>query len=131
MKVAELRSEGKMSVESLCSSYERELTEADSIKGSELTDDARLLSLGMLDKRDLETMLKRNDNNRTMTQLICRYAKKNDIDLGVQYVGNDDIITSLKSFPYVTETVLKWSNNPSVYNQLMGEGSDLEAWSQN
>ena len=124
-----LRASGKSAVEDLCNRYESELMEADSLKGEEMTDDAKLLTAGVpLDKRDLESMLERNKGNRTMLQLALRYAKANNIDLGLTYVGNSETIESLKSIPYTAEVTMKWDENPSVFDRLMGDGSDLDSW---
>ena len=125
-EMEERRKTGKKEVEDLCEEYRRELLEADSLKGSELTDDARLLSLGIpLSKKDLSSMLSRNPNNGTMLQLILKYAAEHEINLGVEYVGHSGTIEKLGGLPHTAEVALKWYESNDVYNQLIGEGSEL------
>lgn len=125
--IEEMKVEGKKDIESLCEEYTGELIDEDSLHGEDLTDDAKLLNSGItLTKRDLESMLKRNSGNRTMTQVITRYAKEKDIDLGVYYVGNNETLALVKAVPYTTEIVLKWEGRNGMYEKLMGEGTDFE-----
>lgn len=128
-EIAVLNSSGKSTIENLCNEYASELYEDDSLKGAEMTPDANLLTSGIsLTKKDLESMLGRNKGNRTMLQLVLRYANDHKIDMGLTYVGNSKIIETLKAIPYTAEVAMKWDENPSVFNRLMGEGSDLGSW---
>ena len=123
----ELKVAGMKEIQALCDSYTSELQDEDTLKGSELTDDARLLSSGIkLNKNDLDAMLRRNEGNRTMTQLILRHAEANKIDLGRIYMGNNPTIATIKSVPYISGIALKWYNNPDMVERFVGEGSDLE-----
>ena len=123
----ELKVAGMKEIQALCDSYTSELQDEDTLKGSELTDDARLLSSGIkLNKNDLDAMLRRNEGNRTMTQLILRHAEANKIDLGRIYTGNNPTIATIKSVPYISGIALKWYNNPDMVERFVGEGSDLE-----
>lgn len=119
-----LKAEGKKAVESLCDEYREELQEADAIKGSEITEDARLFNSGVkLTERDLESMLKRNRTNPTMCQLIFRYADEHKLQLTQKYVGNNDTIAVINALPYTAEVTLKWYEDDRVYNELVGAGS--------
>lgn len=126
--IERLRISGKAEVERLCEEYKVELRKADALNGNDLTDDAKLLSSGVkLSKKDLEYMLDRNKGNNTMTQLILRYADENGMKMGV-YTGNNALIESLKAIPYSAEVCLKWSDRRAIFDKLMGEGSEFEAW---
>lgn len=126
-EIEDLKEAGKKTVEKYCEEYRAELIDEDSLHGADLTDDARLLSSGItLKKRDLDSMLNRNSENRTMVQLILRYAKENGIDLGRMYVGNDETLALVSAVPYTTEIVLKWEGRNGMYEKLMGEGTDFE-----
>lgn len=69
--------------------YREENQRAQRLDPAELTDDVKLMQPGIkLLRRDIEAILERNANNRTMTQLALRYAKDNGIDMGgTMYTG--------------------------------------------
>lgn len=115
-------------VKRTCDEYTDELRAQDDLDPSLLTDDVKLLKAGVkLTKRDITAMLNRNAGNHTMTQLILRYCKENDIDAGVHYMGNRPIIDNVAMVPYTVETALKWSDRQStVYERLMGAGSSMD-----
>ena len=117
----------KASLSELCASYKAELIEDERLRASDLNEDVKLLNLGIkLNKGDIESMLARNAKNRTMTQLILRYADQNKIDVGRHYVGNESVISMMETIPYTAEVVFRWVDDPGVYNRLMGEGSDMQ-----
>ena len=127
--IESMRSSGKTKIETLCNEYAAELQAEDALKGSEMTPDANLLTSGLsLTKDDLSSMLDRNQGNRTMLQLVLRYAKDHEIDMGLSYVGNGEAIETLKAIPYTADVVMKWSEQNEVFDRLMGEGSDLGSW---
>lgn len=74
----------------LVTAYKAKMKEADSLKGSEITEDAALFSAGVkLTAEDILAILNRNEGNATMQQLAIRYAAENKIDIGnVTYVGH-------------------------------------------
>ena len=74
----------------LVTAYKLNMKEADSLKGSEITEDAALFSAGVkLTAEDILAILNRNEGNATMQQLAIRYAAENKIDIGdVIYVGH-------------------------------------------
>ena len=124
----DVRYKTNMEVKRICAEYTDELRAQDDLDPSLLTDDVKLLKAGVkLTKRDITAMLNRNAGNHTMTQLILRYCKENDIDSGVHYMGNRPIIDSVAMVPYTVETALKWSDRQStVYERLMGVGSSMD-----
>ena len=138
IKIKELRNNldtvriyGKQEVTELCEKYASELSAEDALKGSELTEDAKLLNSGIkLNKRDYEAMLERNKGNRTMTQLIYRSAEEAGLKMG-NYTGNSATISALRSVPYTAEVCMKWADKQNVFNQLLGEGSAMETWANN
>lgn len=115
------------SIQSMCDGYITELMDEDELDPSKLTDDVRLLNSGVkLNQRDIKAMLKRNSENRTMTQLILRFADEHGIETdGTYYVGNRALINTVKVIPAVTDTCIKNHYSESVMETLMGEGSDL------
>lgn len=74
--------------QSLTDQIKEGLEELDALNPEELTEDAKLFQSGIpLRKNDLEQIIKRNPGNRTMAQLVFRYAEDNKIDLGGNYVN--------------------------------------------
>ena len=124
----DVRYNANMEAQRLCTEYTEELRAQDDLDPSLLTDDVKLLKAGVkLTKRDITAMLNRNAGNHTMTQVILRYCKENDIDAGVHYTGNRPIINNVAMVPYTVETALKWSDRQStVYERLMGVGSSMD-----
>jgi hypothetical protein len=127
-QMEDVRYKTNTEVQKICAEYTDELRAQDDLDPSLLTDDVKLLKAGVkLTKRDITAMLNRNAGNHTMTQLILRYCKENDIDAGVHYMGNRPIIDNVAMVPYTVETALKWSDRQStVYERLMGVGSSMD-----
>lgn len=66
--------------------YESAIRDMDVLHPEEITDDIKLLQSGIkLKERDINSMLSRNEGNRTMQQLILRYAEDNGIETGTVY----------------------------------------------
>lgn len=123
----DIRHNANNEVQRICAEYTDELRSQEDLDPSLLTEDVKLLQAGVkLTQRDIKAMLNRNADNHTMTQVILRYCKENDIDAGVHYMGNKPIIDNVAVVPYTVETALKWSDRPTVYEKLMGEGSDAD-----
>jgi len=109
-----------------------ELYALDDLRGDALTDDARLLSAGLkLTERDLIAILKRNEDNPTMKQIVLRWANENGVDLRryaqerglpldtVVYVGHGQEIRDVEtlidtSMRYVDH----WIDKPNNYDML-------------
>lgn len=115
-------------VRSLCDDYINELRAKEVLKPSELNDDILLLQTGIkLDSADLAVLLERNANNPTMAQLLFKYAKQNGIDVGnMTFTGHQPVIDSVEALAKTAETVIKWHDRPNVFEQLLGEGSEIE-----
>lgn len=79
-----------------------DLERLDALNPSELTDDCKLLSSGIpLTESDIRFMLERNANNRSMTQIILRYAHEHDIKTNVAYVDHSEAIKNARMLPGV------------------------------
>lgn len=123
-KMQAMRDEGKRTVSEMCDTYRKELMEQDQLDPEKITADINLLNAGIsLNADDLKTMIARNSGNRTMQQLILRYAADHKIETGLQYNGNSGLIAMLGSVPYAAEVSLKWAEADHVYNQLLGAES--------
>lgn len=127
-QIDDTRYEANRRAQRLCDEYQDELRAQDDLDPSLLTDDVRLLQAGVkLTQRDIKAMLNRNADNHTMTQVILRYCKENDIDTGgVHYMGNKYTIRNVDAMRSNVDVSLKWSERPTVYEKLMGEGSESD-----
>ena len=115
-----------------------ECERADELDGSQLTDDARLLGVGVkLTEKDLRAILDRNRDNATMTQLVQRYAEQHDINLGADrvFVGHLQDIQALKDLKGTIETYVPgWLDLPeadsmiaAAFGYVAGEDGEEEA----
>lgn len=85
----------------------------------ELTDDIKLLRAGItLNAEDLRGMLDRNSENRTMTQIILRYAKEHNTDLGVYFTGGDEEKTTADELDNVLSYYADWIGKPDAGDVL-------------
>ena len=117
----------KIEVEKLTTSYVAELEAENLLDGSAMTDDARLLSVGVkLRDTDLEKMFDKHAGNYTMQRLIADYADQNGIRIrrAVEY-PNSYLIQTVKNVPYVANKSVSWHKRPEFYEQFMGENSEL------
>lgn len=125
-KLDDTKNTGLANVNRICQEYTQELEDEDALDGSKLTPDVNLLNTGVrMGKKDLDAMLKRNQGNKTMEQIILRYADDHRIQMDVVYKGNADTIANIKAIPTSAEVTFKWYNQSNVYDRIMGEGSDL------
>lgn len=70
----------------LVSKYRDEIEERYCLDPGELNDDIKLLQAGIpLSVRDIQAILRRNENNRTMTTLALRYAEQHDLKIEHSY----------------------------------------------
>ena len=110
-----------------CDEYIAELRADEELNPADLTDDIRLLQMGVsLTERDMRSLLERNKDNATMLQVLLRYAREHDLPTGdVHYIGNAPTIRMVNTLAESAQTALKWSSNYSVFDRLLGEDSDL------
>ena len=70
----------------LVDGYRNEIDEQNNLDPKEINDDIKLLQTGIpLTVRDVEAILKRNENNRTMSQLAIRFAAQHDLKIENSY----------------------------------------------
>lgn len=70
----------------LVDGYRNEIDEQNNLDPKEINDDIKLLQAGIpLTVRDVEAILKRSENNRTMSQLAIRYAAQHDLKIENSY----------------------------------------------
>lgn len=88
-EIARKTEEAFRKAEEMIACYKADIEKRGVLDPAELNDDLKLLQPGIsLLPRDLYAILERNKNNRTMTQIILRYAKEHDIK--IEGFGNID-----------------------------------------
>ena len=96
------------------------------MKGEELTEDAKLLGVGVtLSAEDIAAMFDRNAGNPTMEHLICRYADQHGIALRrvPSFKGSAEYdIAGI--IPTVCKYILRNYTSPAMYHETFGEGSE-------
>ena len=119
-------------IQALCDEISEKLRKEDDLNPNAVVSaELELLrDMSILNPRDLKAMIERNKDNSTMTQLILRHCQKNNIDIGLVYNGNDDAIRNMSIIPDIAKTIFKYDGGMegiagTVYNRLLGEGSDL------
>lgn len=117
----------KWDVKKKTEAFRKEIDDNDVIKYSELTDDAKLLTMNLpLNEKDLKQIIERNSNNRTMIKLVMRYAEERKIHLPIEYVPAVAEVSDADTLAYAAEVCVRHSDL-TVYNNVMGEGSELES----
>jgi len=101
------------------------LDEEFALRGADINDDAKLLNFN-LSAKELFDLLKRNEDNPTMYQLILKNAADRNINLGIQFVGNTREINSMYAVADAAEVTLKHYMVGNVFARLFGEGSTFE-----
>lgn len=119
-RIEAAKDEARQATEKIVSAYIADLERQDALNPAELTDDCKLLTAGVpLTVSDLKTMLDRNTANRTMTQIILRYAREHHIDLGIYYIGNEEAIQQARGVPAAVKLyIYHWMDKPNAGEML-------------
>ena len=135
MRLSAERDNQMRTIKAMCAEFAEELRKEDDLNPKDIAkDDWALLTSGIdyMTTRDLEAMIDRNSNNRTMLQLILRCAKEHGRanELAISYVGNDTKIQNVNLIPELCKTFFRYDDGMEgsagyVYNQVMGEGTNL------
>jgi hypothetical protein len=106
--------------QALIEQYRQDAEEQNCLDPAELTDDVKLLQPGItLLPRDLKSILKRNEDNRTMTQIILRYAEEHGINLdGLQFVETQQEEQTAKSLEAILYYYKNWIDKPDAKKML-------------
>lgn len=106
--------------QNLINQYRKEAADRNRLDPAELTDDVKLLQPGIkLLPRDIEGMLERNSTNRTMTQIILRYAKENGIEMGgTWYIGGQQEEETAKALEGTLSYYRRWITTPDAKKML-------------
>lgn len=123
MKITAKSDEAIRKAQGLVDQYKKDSAKANTLNPDDLTDDIKLLQPGIiLNKHDIQSMLERNAQNRTMSQIILRYAKEHDIDTGsAVYIGGQEeaaIARNLESVLYLYRKYLGTSQATEMLHKF-------------
>lgn len=98
----------------------RKAAESENIlDASKITDDIKLLQPGItLLERDIEGLLNRNKNNRTMLQIVMRYAKEHNIPVKPAYQGFLQEENTAHQLDTIISYYAKWIDKPNAKEML-------------
>jgi len=110
---------GFTAARAIVNGYAAEIEKADRLDPAEITDDVKLLTAGVpLLKRDIIGMLERNADNRTMTQVILRYAKEHNIEVGAAYVDTSEHARNVENVNGIISIYERWIDKDNAYEML-------------
>lgn len=111
----------------LVAQYREDAERLNDLDPSAITDDIKLLTAGVpLLPRDINAILTRNKDNRTMTQLALRYAKEHNIDMkGTYYIGGQQEKETANNLDGIVDYYARWidkENNLDMLNRFFNVG---------
>ena len=72
-----------------------------------------------IDLLEIANILKRNAGNRTMTQIVLRYAKEHNIDTGgTYYIGGQQEEETARGLDTIISYYAKWIDKPNAKDML-------------
>lgn len=104
----------------MVATYREDVDQLNDLDPSAITDDIKLFTTGVpLLPRDINAILARNKDNRTMTQLALRYAKEHNIDMnGTSYVGGQAEKEHADDLDGVIDYYARWINKENAHDML-------------
>lgn len=115
----DIQTEINKKINELSIQAKKDLEESENLNPKEITEDSKLLTLGIaLTQKDIESMLDRNQGNRTMTQLIFRYAREHDIKVNRVYESALDDSNAIDNLCDGSRVAVKWFENPETYMKV-------------
>lgn len=117
-------------VRELTEEIKNEISKSDQIKPEELTEDVKLLQGGLsLREKDIEGIIERNENNRSMIQLALRYAEEHNLKVDTLYISGESELRQFDEIGNAIGTVVKWFDTDNeryyqrIYDTVFSEGS--------
>lgn len=99
--------------------FRQKVQAENTLNPADLTDDIKLLRAGItLTADDLRAMLDRNSDNKTMVQVILRFAKEHDINVGVYYTGGDAEKATADELDNILNYYADWIGTPQASETL-------------
>lgn len=103
----------------LVAQYREDADRLNDLNPSDITDDIKLLQAGIpLLPRDINAILERNKDNRTMTQLALRYAEEHGIKVDAYYIGGQAEKENADSLDQLISYYAKWIDKENAHEIL-------------
>lgn len=105
----------------LLENYIAEQAKLDVLNPDELTDDAKLFNVGVkLTEKQVGELLDKNNDNRTMAQLILQYAKENNMKIAANYVtAESKARETAQRIQYITKLYVEhWISHKNAMEML-------------
>lgn len=104
----------------LAAQYREEAEAMVNLDPAQITDDIKLLQAGiMLKERDIRAILKRSENNPTMTQMALRYAEEHNIQIDRSgYIGNAAELETANTVDERIHYYAHWIDKPNAVDML-------------
>lgn len=111
----------------LVAQYRADVDRLNDLNPDDLNDDIKLLNAGVtLLPRDVDALLRRNASNRTMVQIILRYANEHGIETKAMYNGTRDEANNADLVDGVLRYYEKWidkGNARKMLDKFFGVGA--------
>ena len=118
-ELRKLQEEVKKEVRTITEDMKKSISDKERLNPEELTEDVKLLQGGLsLKERDIEGILERNSDNRTMIQLALRYAEEHGLKVNTLYVSGTEEVRQCDSIALAIDTVVKWYDTESAYRRI-------------
>lgn len=99
--------------------FRKDVANENNLNPADLTDDIKLLQPGIvLNERDIEGMLERNKDNKTMVQVILRYANERNIKVNRVYAGGTEEETIANNLDTILRYYENWIDKPDALVML-------------
>ena len=104
----------------LVAQYRADVEKLNCLNPAELNDDIKLLQAGIpLLPRDINAILERNSDNRTMTQLALRYAQEHGITVDGQHIiGGDAERKTANALDQILQYYSRWIDKRNAKDVL-------------
>jgi hypothetical protein len=99
--------------------FRKDVASENNLNPADLTDDIKLLQPGIvLMERDIDGMLERNKDNKTMVQVILRYADEHNIKVNRVYAGGTEEETIANNLDTILRYYENWIDKPDALVML-------------
>jgi hypothetical protein len=126
-KVSDASARAIKKAHDMIATYRADAEALSDLDPSAITDDVKILQAGVtLTARDIQAIINRNPDNRTMIQIALRYAKEHNIDMkGTYYIGDQQEKETANNLDGIVDYYARWiekENNLDMLNRFFNVG---------
>ena len=126
-KVSDASARAIKKAHDMIATYRADAEALSDLDPSAITDDVKILQAGVtLTARDIQAIINRNPDNRTMIQIALRYAKEHNIDMkGPYYIGDQQEKETANNLDGIVDYYARWiekENNLDMLNRFFNVG---------